>query len=97
MYKVTYFLLFLFPLFGQMTISGSVTNSDGNFLPGANIVLKGTSLGTVSDDNGMFKMEIPKWNDLMDEGELIVTYIGYIKHVSKISEDISFYDIVFEV
>ena len=77
-----------------MTISGSVTNSDGNFLPGANIVLKGTSLGTVSDDNGMFKMEISKWNDLMDEGELIVTYIGYIKHVSKMSEDISFYDIV---
>ena len=59
MYKITYFLLFLFPLFGQMTILGSVTNSDGKFLPGANIVLKGTSLGTVSDDNGMFKWKFP--------------------------------------
>ena len=39
------------------TISGTVTDEQGNSIPGANILIKGTSIGTISDMNGNF--EIP--------------------------------------
>ena len=33
---------------GQGTVSGTVTDADGNALPGANVVVEGTSSGAVS-------------------------------------------------
>ncbi len=40
-------------------ISGRVTGKDGAPIPGASISVKGTSLGSISDNNGKFQMEIP--------------------------------------
>ena len=55
-------LLLFFPLviFAQETVTGTVTEASTNApLPGASVVVKGTSNGTTSDFDGNFKLEVP--------------------------------------
>ncbi|MES1181920.1 MAG: carboxypeptidase-like regulatory domain-containing protein, partial [Flavobacterium sp.] len=53
-------------------MSGRVSSAeDGTTLPGVNVVLKGTTNGTVSDANGNYKMSIPDGN-----GTLVFSFIG---------------------
>jgi TonB family protein len=48
------------PLGGVNRVTGRVTSSeDGTGLPGVNVVIKGTSTGTVTDINGNYQIEIP--------------------------------------
>ena len=55
-----------------------VVSDDKKALPGANILLTGTNLGTVSNEDGEFILNISS-NELIDiEGKLVVSYIGYI-------------------
>ena len=55
-------------------ITGMVTDKDGEPIPGANIVEKGsTTNGTITDMNGRYSLSVPA-NSL-----LIVSYIGYNK------------------
>ncbi|MCB0629110.1 MAG: SusC/RagA family TonB-linked outer membrane protein [Saprospiraceae bacterium] len=59
--------------FSQRTISGSVTDSQsGEPLIGANILVVGTSSGTITDFDGNYTLEIPA-----DASELDVSYTGY--------------------
>lgn len=56
------------------SISGKVTDGDSyEPLPGANILIKGTSLGTISDINGEFKI------DQLNPGNYLleISFIGY--------------------
>lgn len=55
-------------------ISGTVTGQDGTELIGVNIILKGTSVGTITSMTGEFSLTIPA--DVADP-VLIVSYIGY--------------------
>jgi TonB-linked SusC/RagA family outer membrane protein len=60
-------------LLGQIKISGTVSDAtDGSPLPGANIVIKGTSTGTVTDQNGAYTFEVPS------DAVLVVSYVGYL-------------------
>ena len=43
----------------QKTISGTVTGEDRASIPGASIVVKGTTIGTVTDFDGKFTLSIP--------------------------------------
>ncbi len=43
----------------QKEITGKVTDSSGDPLPGATIIVKGTTIGTVTDPDGMFSLRIP--------------------------------------
>lgn len=52
-------------------IKGRVTNEKGEPLPGANVVVKGTSTSTQTDLNGNFSIEVNDKN-----ARLIVSYIG---------------------
>jgi len=65
---------FAFSAFAQeRTISGKVTSSeDGGALPGVNVVLKGTSNGTVTDAEGNYKLSVPSTG-----GTLVFSFIGY--------------------
>jgi len=56
----------------QEIISGSITDKDGNPLPGANIVEKGTNNGVTADFDGNFSIEVANKNIT-----LVVSYIGY--------------------
>ncbi|WP_100611156.1 TonB-dependent receptor [Confluentibacter lentus] len=52
-------LLFLFGLsYSQTTISGTVIDDSGQPIPGANIIVIGTSTGTVTDFDGNFTLNI---------------------------------------
>lgn len=53
-------------------ISGSVTDSKGEPIIGANILIKGSENGTVTDLDGMFTLDISGNNVI-----LIISYIGY--------------------
>src|SRR5699024_9100998 len=57
----------------QHTVSGTVTSSDGGqTLPGVNITVKGTSIGTSSDVNGEFTLETPSESDTV-----VFSFIGF--------------------
>lgn len=56
----------------QTLISGTVTDGVGESIPGVNVMLKGTTIGTVTDVEGNYSLEVP---DLT--GTLIFSYIGY--------------------
>ena len=55
------------------TISGTITDSDGNPLPGASIFEDGTSNGTVSDFDGKYAIEL-----VNDDAILKVSFIGFV-------------------
>jgi hypothetical protein len=43
-------------------------------MPGVNILVKGTSVGTTTDANGKYSIELPD-----GDGILVVTFIGWKK------------------
>ncbi len=58
----------------EITVSGRVTvESDGSALPGANILVKGSNLGTISDIDGNFNITAPNENDT-----LVFSYVGFV-------------------
>jgi len=59
------------PLQGQNTISGKVVDESNVPLIGANVLVKGTAIGTITDINGIFSLTVP------DGGKLKISYTGY--------------------
>jgi len=47
-------------LLQQNKISGTVTDKDGTPLPGVNVVVTGTTLGTITDVDGKYSIEVPQ-------------------------------------
>jgi len=81
MKKYSFFILFLFSgsfLFGQRTIVGSITDGRGALI-GATILVKDGRIGTISDIDGTYSLEIPK-----DTKILIFSYTGYATKEVKI-------------
>lgn len=68
------FLILTAPvLFAQETISGTVTDEEtGEGLIGASVLIKGTTMGTVTDIDGNYQLAIPD-----PETTLIFSYVGY--------------------
>lgn len=59
--------------FGQTkTVTGTVTATDGLPLPGASILIKGTSQGTSSDVDGRFSLQLPS-----DKAVLVISMMGF--------------------
>lgn len=71
---ITSMLLFLFTtnLFAQKSVSGKITDEKQLPVPGASIVIKGTSNGTVTDAKGDFKISV-----LSENSTLVISSIGY--------------------
>jgi TonB-linked SusC/RagA family outer membrane protein len=55
----------------KRTITGTVVDSKGEAVIGANVKLKGEKLGAITDLNGKFALSVP------DDGIVEVSYIGY--------------------
>jgi TonB-dependent starch-binding outer membrane protein SusC len=53
-------------------VTGKVTDETGSGMPGVNIVLKGTSVGTATDSNGMFSISVPN-----EQAVIVVSFVGY--------------------
>ncbi|WP_147676563.1 SusC/RagA family TonB-linked outer membrane protein [Algibacter pacificus] len=77
--KTQWLLLMFIMLMGtyvqaqERNLSGTVTSrEDGMALPGVNVLLKGASVGAISDFDGNFTIRIPNNNAV-----LVVSYLGY--------------------
>jgi len=67
------FLLGTITVFGQGTVSGSLTDGElGGPLANASVVEVGTSNGTVTDFDGNFSLDVSS-----DRGELEISYLGF--------------------
>lgn len=55
------------------SVKGTVTSDKGEGLPGASVILKGTSTGTTTDVDGKYSLNVPD-----GAGTLVFTYIGYV-------------------
>ena len=58
--------------FFEVQVSGTVNDENGQPLPGANILEKGTTNGTTSDVNGNFSLTV-----MGESSVLIFSFIGY--------------------
>ena len=52
----------------QITVKGTVTDSDNySGLPGVNVVISGTAIGTITDIDGNYVLEVP-------DGEAVLVF-----------------------
>lgn len=56
-----------------LNVSGKVLDEKNQPLPGANIKIEGTTIGTIADAKGEFSVNLPKAGS-----RLVVSYVGYI-------------------
>jgi TonB-linked SusC/RagA family outer membrane protein len=62
-------------------VSGTVTDAQtGETLPGVNILVKGTTTGTITDSTGHYSLNVPSLQDT-----LVFSYIGYKQRTVPIS------------
>ena len=66
-------------VYAQVQVTGQVVDITGEPIIGANVVLKGTGQGTITDFDGKFSLP-----DLPKKGTLVVSYIGYVDQTVKI-------------
>ncbi|ALO16443.1 TonB-linked outer membrane protein, SusC/RagA family [Salinivirga cyanobacteriivorans] len=66
------FLLMSFSLWAQRMVTGVVNDTEGNTLPGVNVVLKGTTQGTITNPEGKYSIEVPG-----DDAVLVFSFISY--------------------
>lgn len=77
-----FFMVYTGSLFAQeRSISGSVADGQGLSLPGVNIVIKGTNMGTISDIDGKFTIKIPDNNAVLE-----IKYVGYANQEIKVGD-----------
>ena len=67
-------------------IQGLVRDIDGLPLPGASILLKGTSIATVTDIDGRFKLDLEE----VEQPVIIISYIGYESQEVIVGNQIAF-------
>lgn len=70
--KILLFILLPFFAFSQSNIKGTVCDESGEKIPGASIIVKGTTNGVLSDIDGNFLLNLKK-----DQNEIIVSFMGY--------------------
>jgi TonB-dependent starch-binding outer membrane protein SusC len=58
--------------FAQNTIKGKIKDEQGQPLPGVSVVVKGTTSGTVTDNEGLYTVAAEK------NGTLVFSFIGYL-------------------
>jgi outer membrane receptor protein involved in Fe transport len=68
-------------LVAQSTISGTIKDTNGNLVPGVNILLKGTTMGSSTDFDGKYKIS----NVTNTTYTLVASYIGYDNFTKEIT------------
>ncbi len=57
----------------EVAVTGTVYEENGSPLPGVNVVVKGTTNGTVTDSQGKFSLNVPS-----NESVLVFSFIGFV-------------------
>ncbi len=55
----------------DVTVSGNVTDENGEGLPGASVLVKGTTIGTTTNLDGNYKLSVPEGTTL------VISFVGY--------------------
>ena len=66
----------------SFTVTGTVTDVDKQPLVGASVVLEGTNKGTITDENGAYRLEL---DDNEAKGSLVFSFVGFEKEVVPIA------------
>ena len=53
-------------------VTGIITGENGDPLPGVNVLIKGTTVGTVTDLNGYYSITLPNGSQILN-----ISYVGY--------------------
>jgi len=69
--SMVFSFVFVFNSWAQRTVSGTVTDENGEGLPGVNVVIKGTTTGVTTDLNGDYQISVPD-----DETVLVFSSVG---------------------
>lgn len=60
------------PVWADRDVSGTVTDENGEKLPGVSVLVKGTQRGTLTSNDGAFTVSVP------DNGVLVFSFVGFI-------------------
>lgn len=65
----------------QERVQGSVTDEEGNPLPGVNVLVKGSSQGTVTDIDGNYSIQV-------EDGQVILvfSFVGYVSKEVQVNQ-----------
>jgi hypothetical protein len=66
------------------SISGVIFDKTGELIIGASIKLDGANIGTISDINGKFSLNVP------ENGKLVISYVGYITQIVSVAGKTTF-------
>ena len=55
----------------KISVTGKVVDNLGEPIIGANVVVQGQTVGTITDIDGVFKLDVPKG------AKLLISFIGY--------------------
>ncbi len=65
-----------------ITVRGQIIDDSGKPLPGATVLIKGTTKGVIADSNGEFRMQVP------DTATLVISFIGFkVKEIPVAGQD----------
>ncbi len=67
---------------GDWILKGTVKNTEGETLPGVGVLVRGTSLSTTTNGEGLFTLKVPA-----SPGELVFSYIGMKNQVISFRSD----------
>jgi outer membrane receptor for ferrienterochelin and colicins len=85
-------ILSIFSTKAQTVIKGRITSSN-NALPFASIVLKGTSIGTISNTEGFYTLTIPK----SENKTITASFQGYMSKQKKIKKEFNQIELNFDL
>lgn len=64
----------------QLSVSGKVTSGEDNIaLPGVNVLVKGTTTGTITDSDGMYRITVNSADDI-----LVFSFVGFLSQESAV-------------
>jgi len=79
-------MAFQVTVFGQgKQVTGTVTDEAGGTLPGVNVTIKGTTIGTITNIDGVFSLNSRGASD-----ELVFSFIGYVEQIIPIGNSSNF-------
>jgi len=74
LFTLLFLLLCTNTVFAQnITVNGTVVDATGETLIGVNVTVKGTTIGTITDLDGKFSLQVPNSNSV-----LVFSFIGYM-------------------
>ena len=73
--------LAMLPAMAQdITVKGRITNESGEPVARASVLVKGSSAGVNTNDNGSFEINVPS------NGTLVISSVGYAQREIKVNE-----------